>query len=94
MNDKTPDYIKIPTPSLRRQFAYRSTNIIEIIFCRIDRYLKSFFPDSVIAWNGTSPVLRGTETLSIFKKNILKVIRPVKKSQLNIHNPNGIRFSN
>ena len=75
---------------MQRQSGYRSTNVIETIFCRTDRYLKSFFPDNVIAWK--SPVLRGAETLSIFKKNILKVIRPVKKSLFNIHNPNGIRW--
>ena len=60
-------------------------------FVATDRYLKIFFPDSVIAWNGISPVLRGAETLSIFKKHILKVIRAVKKSLFNIHHPNGIR---
>ena len=54
MNVKTPDYLKIPIPSLQRQVGYHSTN--------------------VIAWNGISPVLRGAAT-SIFKKNILKVIR-------------------
>ena len=62
MNDKSPDYLKIPTPSLLRQVGYRPTNVIETIFCRTDRYLKSFFPDSVIAWNGMRPVLRGAET--------------------------------
>ena len=79
MNDKTPDYLKIPIPSLQRQFGYRSTNI-ETIFCKIGRYLKSFFPDSVIVGNGISQLLRGGETLSIFKTNFLKVIRQVKKA--------------
>ena len=65
MNVKTPDCLKIPIPSLLRQSGYPSTNI-ETIFCRTDRYLKSFFPDSVIAWNGISPVLRGAGTLFIF----------------------------
>jgi hypothetical protein len=82
MKDKTPDYLKIPIQSLQRQVGYRSTNVIETIFCRTDRYLKSIFPDSVIAWNGISPVLRGAESLSIFKKNILTVTRPVKKAYL------------
>ena len=36
--------------------------------------------------------MRGAKSLSIFKKNILKVIRPAKKSLFNIHNPNGIRW--
>jgi hypothetical protein len=92
MKDKTKDYLPIPIPSLQHQGDYRFTNVIETIFCRTDRYLNSFFPGiSVIIWN-IGPVLRGTETLSIFKKHILKVIRPEKKSLFNIHNPNGIRW--
>ena len=35
--------------------------------------------------------MRGAASLSIFKTNILKIIRPTKKSLFNIHNPNGIR---
>ena len=89
MNDKTPDYLKIPIQSLQR-VGHRSTNVIDKIFCRTDKYLNSFFPDSVIAWNGIGPLLRGAISLSIFKKNILKSIRPVNKSLFNIHNPNGI----
>ena len=92
MKHKTPDYLKTPIQSLQQQVGYRSTNVIETICCRTDRYLNSFFPDSVIAWNGIGPVLRGAKSLSIFKKNILKVIRPVQKSLFNIHNPNGIRW--
>jgi hypothetical protein len=57
MKDKTPDYLKIPIPSLHHEVGYRSINVIEKIFCRTDRYLNSFFPDSVIAWNGIDPSL-------------------------------------
>ena len=76
---------------LKHHAGYHFTNIIETIFCRTDRYLNSFFLHIVIAWNGIGPVLRVAET-SIFKKNILKVIRPVKKTLCNIHNSNGIRW--
>ena len=36
------------------------------------------------------PVLRGAKSLSIFKKSILKIIRPAKKDIFNIHNREGI----
>ena len=89
----TPDYLRIPIPSLRGHlFGYRYTNVLDTIFCRTDRYQNSFFPDSVILWNVLGPELRGAESLSIFKKNILKLYRPVKKSIFNIHNPNGIKW--
>ena len=45
-----------------------------------------------MSWNGLTPSLREAVSLSIFKKNILKIIRPVKKSFFNIQNTDGIRW--
>ena len=92
MTGLTPKYLRIPIPLLRGHlFGYRYTNILNTIFCRTDRYQNSFFPDSVTMWNDLGPELRGAESLSIFKKNVLKIYRPVKKSLFNIHDPNGIK---
>ena len=93
MNGLTPDYLKIPIPSLHGHlFGYRKTNVLDTIFCRTDKYQNSFFPDSVMLWNDLGPQLRGAESISIFKKNLLKLYRPVKKSLFNIHDPNGIKW--
>ena len=93
MNDKTPDYLKIPIPPMQGHlFGYRSTNVLKTIFCRTDRYRHSFFPDSVLAWNGIGPELRSAKSISVFKKNVLNIIRPVKKGLFNIHHPNGIKW--
>ena len=73
-------------------FGYRLNNVIRPLACRTERYRNSFYPDSVISWNAIGPELRGAESLSIFKKNILKIIRPVKRNIFKIHNPNGIRW--
>ena len=45
-----------------------------------------------MSWNNIGPELRSAKSLSIFKKNILKIIRPEKKDLFNIHNPNGIKW--
>lgn len=37
------------------------------------------------------PTLRQAPSLSIFKSNILKLIRPQKKNVFNIHDPKGVR---
>ena len=93
MNNLTPEYLKIPVPPLRGNlFGYRLNNVIRPLAYRTERYRNSFYPDSVISWNGIGPELRGAESLSIFKKNILKIIRPVKRNIFKIHNPNGIRW--
>ena len=62
------------------------------IKCRTDRYRNSFYPDSVNSWNNIGPELRSAENLSIFKRNILNIIRPAKKSLFGIVNPKGIRW--
>ena len=93
MTGLTPEYLRIPIPSLRGHlFGHRYTNVLTTIFCRIDKYQNSFFPDSVNMWNDLGPQLRGAESLSIFKKNILKLYRPTKKSVFNIHDPTGIKW--
>ena len=38
------------------------------------------------------PELRGAESISIFKKSLLKIYRLIKKSIFNIHNPNGSKW--
>ena len=93
MTGLTPDYLRIPIPSLHGHlFGHRHTNVLRNIFCRTDKYQNSFFPDSVTMWNDLGPQLRGSESLSIFKKKLLKIYRPVKKSLFNIHDPTGIKW--
>ena len=92
MNGLTPAYLKSPLPPPRGHlFGYRSINALRTIPCRTDRYQKTFYPDTVISWNNIGPELRGAKSLSVFKKNILKIIRPQKKDIFNIHNPFGIK---
>ena len=93
MNNLTPDYLKTPIPPLQEHlFGHRFSNVIRPIFCRTERYQNSFFPDSIVSWNGIGPELRGAKTLHIFKNNILKIIRPTKKSIFGIHHPTGIKW--
>ena len=48
MTGLTPEYLRIPIPSLHGDlFGYRLTNVIKTIFCNTDRHHNSFFPDSV-----------------------------------------------
>ena len=43
-------------------------------------------------WNDLGHHLRGAESLSIFKKHILKLYRPDKKNNFNIHDPNSLKW--
>ena len=72
-------------------FGYRPCNDLKDITSKTQRYRNSFFPDSVSLWNDLGPVLRGSESLAVFKRNMLKLYRPTKKSLFNIHD-NGIKW--
>ena len=65
MNNMTPDYLKKPIPSLSHRI--RSTDIPPMKY-RTDRYLHSFYPDSVVSWNNIGSELRNAKSLSIFKQ--------------------------
>ena len=55
-------------------------------------FKNSFFPSTITEWNKLDPGLRKAESLSLFKTNILKFIRPLPNSVYNCHNPKGLKF--
>ena len=92
MNGLTPGYLKTPIPPIRHHlFGNRPNNVILNIFCRNDRFLNSFFPNSIEIWNDLGPELRGSKTLSIFKNQLLKIFRPKKREIFGIHDHEGVK---
>ena len=59
---------------------------------RHDFFKKSFFPSTVIEWNKIEKNIRKSESFNIFKKSILKFIRPSQNRVYHCHNPIGIRL--
>ena len=72
-------------------YGNRSDNVLRGIFCRTNRYKKSFYPHSIQAWNDIGPDLRQEVSLSVFKTNILKLIRPLKNDTFGVYDPKGIK---
>ena len=93
MHGMTPTYLVNHVPKPRQNlYGFRSTNAIPPLFCRTERFQKSFYPDAITCWNNIGPEFRDIRTLKLFKTNVLKIIRPEKKSIFNIHIPLGIKF--
>ena len=93
MNGLTPQYLVDPVPMPRRHlFGRHPTNDLYEFSYRNQRFLNSFYPDSVVCWNKLSPETRKIDTLKKFKENILKDIKPEPKSIFNLHDPDGIKF--
>ena len=91
-NNYTPEYLKSPIPPPRTHvYGNRSDNVLHGIFCRTNRYKKSFYPHNIQAWNDIGPDLRQAVSLSVFKTNILKLIRPLKNDTFGVYDPKGIK---
>ena len=91
-NDLTPNYLKNPVPSPRTHlYGFRSENDLPSMKCNKNAYSNSFYPHAVKIWNEIGPDLRQSPSLSIFKTNILKIIRPLKRSVFNIFDPIGVK---
>ena len=92
-NGFTPTYPKTPVPQCPRNhlFGTRNENDLYSIKCRRNSYLHRFYPHSVNIWNEIGPTLRQVPSLSIFKSNVLKLIRPQKKNVFNIRDPEGMK---
>ena len=92
-NDMTPRYLKDNLPSQQKS-CYRSKdpNKLQDFFCRTTRYMNSFFPDAVRSWNNIGVEFCSSNSLALFKKSILGLIRPNERSVFGIHDPIGLKF--
>ena len=55
-------------------------------------FRNSYFPSIVTEWNNLDRSIRNSENFSVFKKNILKFIRPSPNSIFNCHNSTGAKL--
>ena len=55
-------------------------------------FRNSYFPSIVTEWNNLGKSIRNSESFSIFKKNISKLIRPSSNSIFTCHNPKGVKL--
>ena len=93
VNNNTPFYLKNKLTRHRRPL-YRNNNTTTFyeIRCKSTRYMNSFFPDGIKAWNTVIIHFPHIPSIDILKSHILSLIRPVKKSIFNIHDPVGLRY--
>ena len=55
-------------------------------------FKNSFFPSTVIESNNLDKSIRSSESVALFKKNILQFIQPIPNRTFNCHNPTGIKL--
>ena len=79
-------------PSRIASYATRNMDNFPFFKTRHSFLKNSFFPSTIIAWNNLDHNIRNSSSFNIFRKCILKFIRPSANSFFNCHNPKGIKF--
>ena len=92
LNNEHPQYLFNLIPIRPTLYPTRNALNIPLLNANHNFFKNSFFPSTIIEWNKLDPGLRKAESLSLFKTNILKFIRPSPNSVYNCHNPKGLKF--
>ena len=90
--NKPPSYLFDIIPKVLSTRTTRNHNNIPLFNVKHEYFRNSFFPSTVIEWNKLDNNIRNSESVSAFKKQILKFIRPSPNSRFNVHNPHGIKL--
>ena len=90
-NSKLPNYLFQLIPTIPHNYPTRNVNI-RPLRCRTNFYCDSFFPYSIKEWNSIDPAIRNITSYAIFRKNLLKLIRPSPNSLYGIHDPLGVKL--
>ena len=92
INNQSRSYLfqLVPSPNIR-YFARNSENIPHFR-TKQDFFKNSFFPTTIKEWKNLDPHIRKSKSISIFKINILKFIRPKPNNVYYCNNPKGTRL--
>ena len=91
-NSEHPHYLFKLIPSRSSSYVTRNRHCIPFFKTRHTFLKNSFFPSTIIEWNKLYHNIRNSSSSIIFRKSILKFIRPSANSFFDCHNPKGIKF--
>ena len=63
-----------------------------LYYSRTERFKASFFPSSTYNWNKLDPDIQKSSSLEIYKRALLKFIRPTSANVYKIHHPRGLKL--
>ena len=92
LKDQSPKYLFNIIPKLNRPYPTRNANNIPHFKVKHSFFKNTFFPSVIIEWNKLDPEIQNVPSLNIFKKNILKFIRPTANNIFGCHNLKGIKY--
>ena len=76
LKDQSPKYLSNTIPKLTGAYSTRNADNTPHFKVKHSFFKNTFFLSVTIEWNKLNPEIQNTPSLNIFKKNILKFIRP------------------
>ena len=73
-----------------RGYSLRSNR--SFYYSRTERFKASFFPSSTYNWNKVDPEIQKYSSLEIYKRALLKFIRPTSANVHKIHHQRGLKL--
>ena len=90
--DESPACFFNIIPKRNTHYSLRNSDNIPCFNTRHNFFKNSSFPSTIIEWNKLDVSLRKCDSFKVFKKEILKLIRPLSNSFYNCHNPIEIKY--
>ena len=88
-----PEYMTAPIPQPKQSnYSLREQNVFEPLATRTQGYYDSYYPYCLREWNKLDPSLRSIDSLSKFKAELIKSLRPPKRSVFKISDIVGVRL--
>ena len=78
--NKSPAYLFNLIPARNTHYSLRTSDNIPCFNTKHSFFKNSFFPSTIIEWNKLDLTLRKCDSFNVFKKEILKFIRPSSNS--------------
>ena len=93
-HEKSPSHLFQLIPPNNNVYAKRSSqsNKISSFKTRHNFFKHSFFPAVISEWNSLDVDIRSSFSINVFKKELLKFIRPVPNSTCNINDSKGLKL--
>ena len=92
MKDQSPKYLFNIIPKLHRLYPTRNANNIPHFKVKYNFLKNAFLPSVIVEWNKLDLEIQNAPSLNVFKKNILKFIRPTAQNIFGCHNLKGIKY--
>ena len=90
--ENEPVYLFNVIPTKNSNYHTKNTDRIPLFHTKHSFFKSSFFPSTVIEWRKLDLNLRSAVSLSVFKKSLLKFIRPFPNSVFSCVNCKGIKL--